>query len=128
MTAMNKAVVAVVVVEFDLRESFCLLLESAGYTVEAHESGESLLAVQLSALACIVVDHSPPELNGLNLVEHIRSRGEMAPTVLISDPLSTHDAERIAKLSALTALEMPLVADDLLRHLCFLSVPHRLSN
>ena len=121
--AEEQATVALVAADDTLRDSFHLLLESSGYKVQAHQSGDSLLAGPLSALACVVVDHSPPALNGLELIEHIRSRGETIPTVLIAVPLSTHEAERASKLTAVTVLQKPLVADALLSYLCSIFVP-----
>ena len=121
--AEEQAGVAVVAADDTLRDSFHFLLESSGYKVLAHQSGASLLAGPLSALACIVVDHSPPALNGLELMEHIRSRGDTTPAVLIAVPLSTQDAERASKLTAVTVLEKPLVADSLLSYLCSIAVP-----
>lgn len=117
--------IAVIATDSNICDSFRFLLETHGYRVETYKSDESFPAGALSTLTCIVVDHSPPELNGLDVIEHIRNRGEITPTVLIAGPSSTHDSERAAKLTALTVLEKPLVADALLSYLCSISTPPR---
>jgi DNA-binding NtrC family response regulator len=62
-------------------------------------------------------------LRCMHVIEHIRSRVEVIPVVLMAAPLSTHDPERITKLSALNVLEKPLAADALLSYLCSISAP-----
>jgi hypothetical protein len=48
----------------------------------------------------------------MHVIEHIRSRVEVIPVVLMAAPLSTHDPERITELSALNVLEKPLVVSQ----------------
>ena len=120
MAAGKQSRAAVVAADSGVRESFQFLLETHGYTTGTYDSGDKFLAEPLPALACIIVYHSKPEVNGLDIIEHIRNSGHATPTVLITDPLSTHEAEQASKLTALTVLEKPLTDEALLNYLCSL--------
>ncbi|MGM0584586.1 MAG: response regulator transcription factor [Pseudomonadota bacterium] len=61
------------------------LLESFGMATESLPSAEALLErTPLPAGSCVVTDVRMPGMNGLNLLETLRERGETAPVVVLT--------------------------------------------
>jgi two-component system response regulator FixJ len=102
----------VIVVEDDgpLREALKLTFEVEGFEVKTFSSAEEFLAnSEVLGDGCLVLDHKLPGMDGLELVETLRSRGIQLPTVLITTPTATV-VRRAAKCG------VPLVEKPLLNH------------
>jgi FixJ family two-component response regulator len=97
-----------------VRDSTHALLESHGYDVREHPSAEAFLGHFGEKAACLLVDHHMPGMTGLDLLEHLRAKGDRTPALVMtgrSDPIMVPRAARVgAKL-----LEKPLEEDELLR-------------
>jgi FixJ family two-component response regulator len=107
----------VLVVDDDgaVRASLTRLLKSAGLTVEAFESAESLLVESITAAAsCIVLDVRLPGLDGPGLQDLLVARGHAVPIVFLSGYASTPLVVRAMKHGATTFLEKPVDGDALL--------------
>ena len=81
----------VLVVEDDdsMRVALERLLDSAGFECSAYASAEELLACDKPGDAgCVVTDLRLPAMSGLDLLTHLRSRGERVPLIL----MTAHDA------------------------------------
>ena len=68
-----------------VRDSLRVLLESYALEVRDFGSSQALLDAQdLEDVGCFVVDFHMPEMNGMELLEALRSRGIRAPAVIVS--------------------------------------------
>ena len=68
-----------------VRRSLQLLLRARGFDVRAYSAGAALLADPLSDSAgCFVADYSMDDLDGLEVLSRLRSRGWTGPAVLIT--------------------------------------------
>jgi len=73
---MAEAVVHVIDDDEAMRDSLSYLLESAGIDARTYESAtEFLRGINSVGAGCIVTDVRMPELNGLDLVRHLREQG-----------------------------------------------------
>ena len=88
-------------------------IELEGYRVLAFSSAEAVLnSSSVPEIACIVVDHRLPGLDGLFLVEVMRARGLTVPAIL----MTSHPARRLrVRCSGLNIpiVEKPLLRDEL---------------
>ncbi len=70
--------------------SLKFMLEIEGYVARTYDTPTRLLsASDLTSCSCAIVDFSLPDMDGLTLVEALRSRGHTWPAILIaSNPTS----------------------------------------
>lgn len=81
-----------------VRDSTRALLESYGYEVRDHASAEHFLQNTDSKTDCLLVDQHMPGMTGLDLLEHLRARGDQTPALMMtgrSDPTLLPRAARI---------------------------------
>jgi two-component system, LuxR family, response regulator FixJ len=101
----------VLVVDDDaaVRAALKFALEVEGFCVRLYDGPRALLADHnLPERACLVIDYRMPEINGIELVDRLRSRNVMLPAILISGRVSNH-LRSLAQRSGLTRiLEKPL--------------------
>jgi FixJ family two-component response regulator len=65
--------------------SLRFLLEADGFEVRTFRSGSSLLnATHAVGVDCFVIDYKMPDMNGIDLVSHLRHRNIDAPIILIT--------------------------------------------
>jgi two-component system, LuxR family, response regulator FixJ len=105
----------IVLVDSDpgIRASLKFSLELEGFTVEAFESGESLVDLpDLPDAACLVLDYRLPGMDGLTLLALLRRRGAAQPAVLITGLASRAVRARAAEAGAII-IEKPLLCDAL---------------
>jgi len=105
------------VVEDDrpMRESLVELLEDAGYVVRAYAKAEELLARGDALEAgCIVSDVRMPGIDGLTLLQRLRTSGCTLPLMLITGHGDVRMAVSAMKAGAADFLEKPFEADTLL--------------
>ncbi len=68
-----------------VRRSLQLLLRARGFDVRAYAAGAALLADPLAIQACcFVADYSMDELDGLEVLTRLKSRGWAGPAILIT--------------------------------------------
>ena len=83
------------------------LLRSRSYRARTYGSGQELLAALPDELPdCLIVDLQMPEMNGLELQQHLASSGVAIPTILISAKGDVALGERESGLVA--SLRKPL--------------------
>jgi FixJ family two-component response regulator len=95
-----------------VRDSTRALLESYGYEVRDHASAEQFLQAPGLKPDCLLVDQHMPGMTGLDLLEHLRSRGDQTPALMMtgrSDPTLEPRAARIG----VTLLHKPVPEDQL---------------
>ena len=108
---MSLAAGTVLVVDDDaaVRAALKFALEVEGFSVQLYDGPRALLADHnLPERACLVIDYRMPEIDGIELVDRLRSRNVMLPVILISGRVSKH-LRSLAERSGLTRiLEKPL--------------------
>lgn len=101
----------VLVVDDDaaVRASLKFALEVEGFKVKLYDRAATLLAdTNLPERACLVIDYRMPEIDGVELIERLRSLNVKLPTILISGRV-TKELRMLAQRLGLTAvLEKPL--------------------
>jgi two-component system, LuxR family, response regulator FixJ len=97
------------------RDSLRLLVECEGFEARDFASGRPFLdAVRPADGDCLILDVNMPGMNGFQVVEELRRRGDRLPVIFVtawSDP-ATRSRARAAGAAAL--LEKPHKADELL--------------
>jgi FixJ family two-component response regulator len=84
MSGQVPRVVAVVDDDPRILESLQELLESAGYEVRLHSSGDALLASGVSNISCLITDIGMPMMDGFELRDRVRGLRPELPVFLIS--------------------------------------------
>jgi CheY-like chemotaxis protein len=100
-----------------VREAMALLLERAGYQVDAAASG--LVAWRMLGRArydALVTDLEMPEMGGIELIARLRADPILAPlpVVVISSRVSADTRDRARTLGVAEVLAKPVAADALL--------------
>jgi two-component system response regulator FixJ len=108
-------VVHVVDDDVAVRQSLAFLLGSAGLSVRLYDSALSFLAA-LPGLAngCVVTDIRMPEMDGLEMQRHLRSRGVELPVIVITGHADVPLAVEAMKAGAIDFIEKPFDDDALL--------------
>lgn len=89
-------------------------LETEGFAVVAYPDAESALAAAPAKRGCLVLDQRLPGMSGLDLLEQLRRRGEIAPAVLITTNPAPATRMR-AKAAGVEIVEKPLLGNALTR-------------
>ena len=108
-----------------VRNALKFLLEVEGMTVRTYDGPISLLADRnLPPCACIIVDHDMPVMNGLEMLTVLRSRGAMAPAILITGHGNTCLQKLASPLGVRRILEKPLLHHTLVESIRAALAPH----
>jgi len=109
---------AICVVDDDesVRDSLSVLLQSLGFEVTTHGSGQEFLADdQRRHAGCLIVDHNMPGMDGLSTVAALQRDGAAVPTILITGRLDPEIVTRAEQLGVGAVLEKPFSATRLLQ-------------
>ena len=91
-----------------LRDSLVWLLESNGYRVRCHASGEDFLALSGDDMAgCVLLDVRMPGISGLELFELLRGRDYGLPVIFITGHGDVPMAVEALKRGAFDFIEKP---------------------
>ena len=98
-----------------VRDSTCVLLESSGYACRGFSSAADFLAkTEGRGGDCLLLDVQMPGTSGIELLDHLRTRGIRTPAILMTANVE-RVGERAAQVGALTVLRKPFAEETLLR-------------
>ena len=118
MMSAAKPAVYVVDDDPDVLGSLRFLLETDGFDVRTFRSGAALLrAVHPADADCFVIDYKMPEMNGVDLVNRLRSRGIAAPVIIITGYPDENISARAEAAGIRLVLRKPLLEDSLVTHI-----------
>lgn len=107
----------VLVVDDDeaVRHSLKFALELEGLDVRLYEGGAQLLGdAALPLTGCLLVDYCMPDMDGLQLVAHLRDRDVALPAILITGRPSSNLRQRAADAGFSRVVEKPFEDSSLL--------------
>jgi FixJ family two-component response regulator len=109
-------VVYVVDDEAGMRKALTRLLRAEGFEVRAFPSARDFLAAyRVEETACIVLDVSMPELDGIELQRRLTHAGVLVPIVFLTGHDDIPTSVRAIKAGAVDFLTKPVNDADLLR-------------
>jgi two-component system response regulator FixJ len=98
-----------------VRDALSLVIESAGYEVEAFETAVSALESCRTGLpACIITDIRMPEMDGLEFQKKLSERQIETPVIVITGHGDVPLAVRAMKAGAADFIEKPFTGDAIL--------------
>lgn len=96
-------------------ESLQVLLEAEGFAVATFDRARAFLEHHVEhSCACLVTDVRMPDMDGLELIEALKSRGPLPPVIVITGHADVPMAVRAMKLGARDFLEKPFDPDRLI--------------
>lgn len=110
----------------DIRSAVAMLLEDAGYEVEALSSGGMLLERLAPAILgdpgarrpdALITDVRMPGVNGLAMMEGLRANGWGAPIVIMTAFADDEMRRRVADLGGAALIDKPFDPEELTRTL-----------
>jgi two-component system, LuxR family, response regulator FixJ len=79
------------------REALGCLLEAEGFGVRTYSSARGILGeTKVPHNGCLVTDYHMPGMDGLELVDELRRRGNAIPAILLTGDPNQHVRERAA--------------------------------
>ena len=101
-----------------VRDSLSMLLESKGYAVKSFVSAPEFLETAPSLpLGCLIVDIRMPEMDGLELQQHLTDRSLDFPLIVITGHGDVPLAVRAMKAGAVDFVEKPFASETILSSL-----------
>jgi FixJ family two-component response regulator len=98
--------------------SLRFLLETDGFAVRTFRSGAAALtAAHGGDVDCFVVDYKMPDMNGIELVRQLRSRGVVTPVILITGYPDDNISARAASAGVQHVLRKPLLDESLAKQI-----------
>lgn len=98
-----------------VRDSLRALLESHMLNVRAFESGKALLESEtLDNFDCFILDYQMPDMNGLEVVEALRSRGVVGAAIFVSALSISANEDRMRRAGVIAALMKPVAESELI--------------
>jgi FixJ family two-component response regulator len=99
-----------------MRSSLSRMLDSYGYSSEAHESAEDFLEQSIPVSpAAVLLDMRMPTMTGIELQMKLNSMGRQTPIIFISGESMPHEIVTSMKQGAIDFLLKPFNLDDLLK-------------
>jgi two-component system, LuxR family, response regulator FixJ len=98
-----------------IRDSSELLFQTAGIEVNVYASGSEFLGdANPDELRCLVIDVDMPGVNGLELLDRLRTGGITAPAIFITALGITADVRAAASRTGASVLLKPFKPEELI--------------
>lgn len=108
MTVFTEISISIVDDDAAVRDSLSLLLSIAGHRVCTYQSGADFLAgLETCTANILVVDMHMPRMNGIELVQQLRSCGSTLPVILISGNLDAATQDQAEQVGICRFLKKP---------------------
>jgi two-component system response regulator FixJ len=121
----NKALVAVVDDDPEMREALSELLQVLGLECQTFSSAESFLeSYRPDAFRCLITDVRMPGINGLDLLRQLQEMGSDLPSIVISSSVAEETAALALKNGALAFLKKPIEEKALIHYLSVALAPN----
>jgi two-component system response regulator FixJ len=112
----HQATICVVASDARERESLSQLLSHLQHEVSAFESAEALLDARDDlAIAVLVTNLELPGQNGIELLQALRARGCVAPTIMLAGDSDVATAVGAIRAGAIDFIQKPVIDRILLR-------------
>jgi FixJ family two-component response regulator len=116
-TSANSGVVVVIDDDAAVRDALQFSLQIEGFAVRTYPGAWDLLIEgRMADCGCLVVDQHMAEMNGLELIERLRSHQVSAPAILITSHPNAMLRDRAAK-AGVPIVEKPLLGSALVDHI-----------
>lgn len=100
--------------EEDILRLMEMYLRSAGYSVDTASSGqEALHKIKAVPVDCVVTDLQLPQMNGIELLKHIKSVNAETPVILVSGQATDMSRGKAQELGAHDFLDKPVKKETL---------------
>lgn len=100
--------------ETNVRLMLHTALASAGYSVIEAEDGQAALRrLRETACSLVLLDLKMPRMGGMELLQELRSNGNVVPVVMLTAHGSIHDAVAAMKLGAIDFVAKPITPEAL---------------
>lgn len=110
----DRPLVHVVDDEESVRRAISFFLKTSGYAVRTWESGTAFLKEMRHVEAgCILLDVRMPEMDGLEVQQHLNDRGTAMPVIVLTGHGDIAIAVKAMKAGAVDFLEKPFETDVL---------------
>lgn len=111
----NNAIIYVVDNEHAIRDSLCLLFESAGLSSRNYESAEDfLIDYDPERPGCLILDMLLPSMSGFELQEKLLEQGALMPIIFMSRYANVSLSSKAFRLGAMDFFEKPFDTELLL--------------
>jgi len=98
-----------------VRKSIRAVLETADITIRDYGSAKAFLKeYQSDSAGCLVVDQHMPDMSGVELLEHLASRGITPPAIIFTGQGSAALRAKALKAGAIAMLDKPVDAQELI--------------
>src|SRR5881396_3395229 len=111
---MPRPVILVVDDDPGVRESFRLILEDHYDVLDVPDGPQALETVRASEVDLVLLDIRLPEMDGIEVLERIKTMDEQVEVVLVTAVKTVRTAVAAMKLGAFDYLTKPFEEDDLL--------------
>ena len=104
-----------------VRKSLCAVLETTDMAVRDYPSAAAFLTdFDPAARGFLIVDHHMPEMNGLELLQHLQhlqAQGSLPPTIVITGDGDAALRNKVLAAGGLAMLNKPVDGDELIEML-----------
>lgn len=102
----------------DIRSALSRALSKRGFEVQAFESASRFLEeYDGSQAGCLILDYGMPDMTGLELQQHLNSRGYSIPTIFITGHGGVPESVQAMRGGALDFLEKPFRQEVLIERI-----------
>jgi len=98
-----------------VRESLAALLETYGFGLSLHASGNDFLSgYSFDGAGCVVLDINMPGISGMDVLRRLRARGCRVPVIAITGRGDPGLKEQLVQMGADVVFDKPVDEDELL--------------